>query len=217
MKFGQVKMAGRQFHFKDALNVWGEHVCQLQREPDNPADSNAIAVYLFGKKVGYVAAESSKELAKWLDNDNWKSRVSAKLEVPRQLITAAGRVVRSVSFDPKITIYLDEPFSPEKPPSNFFRPTHSFKIAYQHDALFTDRGTLVYYQQIDCFGIWDGTMRAHQWHQLGDPYLEVKKLAIYAGCVYPIIMKAEIHGDLALGDEFTAKLMKCLFRSELVR
>lgn len=217
MKFGQVKMAGRQFHFKDALNVWGEHVCQLQREPDNPADSNAIAVYLFGKKVGYIAADSNKELAKRLDSGEWKNRVSAKLEVPRQLITDVGRIVRSVSFDPKITIYLDELFAPERPPSNFFRPTHSFKIAYSHNGLFTDHGTLVYYQQIDCFGIWDGTMRAQQWHRLDDSFLEVEELAIYAGCVYPIITKAEIHGDLALGDEFTAKLMKCLSRSERMR
>lgn len=216
MKFEKFKVLGRQFHFKDALNVWGEHVCKLEREPENPADSNAIAVYLFNRKIGYVQAEAAKTLAKWLDKEEFKNRFSAKLMVPRQISTCAGVVVRSTNFDPEITIYLDEPFPDEEAPHRFYKPTHSFKIAYSNCGLATDRGTLVYYQQLDKFGIWDGTMRDESRHDLVD-FLEVEELAIYAGCVYPIIVKAEIHGDLALGDEFTAKLMKCLSRSERMR
>ena len=209
MKVGTFRMAGRQFHFKDALNVWGEHICELEREPENPTDSNAIAVYLFGKKVGYVQAEAAKSLAKWLDKPEFRNRFSAKLEVPRQLSNNAGTVVRSVNFDPEVTVYLDEPFPEEEPPKHFFRPTHSFKIAYSHCGLVTDRGTLVYYQQLDKFGIWDGTMRDQSRHDLAD-FLEVKKLSIYNGCAYPLIVQAEIHGDLGLGDEFTFKLMRQL-------
>lgn len=210
MKFEAFRMAGRQFHFKDALSVWGEHVCKLEREPENPADSNAIAVYLFGRKVGYVQAEAAKNLAKWLDKPEFRGRFSAKLEVPRQFSNSVGVVVRSVNFDPEITVYLDEPFpEEEEPPKRFFKPTHSFKVAYSHCGLATDRGTLVYYRQLDKFGIWDGTMRDQSRHDLTD-FLEVKKLSIYNGCAYPLIMQAEIHGDLGLGDEFMLKLMRQL-------
>jgi HIRAN domain len=40
---------------------------QLVREPANPADRNAVAVYVDGKPVGYIPKKDNAELARKID------------------------------------------------------------------------------------------------------------------------------------------------------
>jgi hypothetical protein len=39
----------------------------LGREPDNPRDANAVAIYIHGSQIGYVPSEDAAEVARHLD------------------------------------------------------------------------------------------------------------------------------------------------------
>ena len=44
---------------------WG--VADLEREPDNESDPNAVVVQLLGKPVGYLPGDQAVRLAAWID------------------------------------------------------------------------------------------------------------------------------------------------------
>ena len=64
-------VVGTEYH-QDAIDVLAHSGHQLKyaslvREPNNPHDSNAIAVTILGKKVGYISARMAEEYAPLID------------------------------------------------------------------------------------------------------------------------------------------------------
>lgn len=80
--------------FVDRLNL-GVDVT-LAREPDNPADPRAIAVWIDGRKVGYVPKAQNAALAQYIDQRGqpWTapmaldSQVTPDLPSPQKAIPA---------------------------------------------------------------------------------------------------------------------------------
>jgi hypothetical protein len=72
-------LAGFRYHA--AADVWGElrvgDVLELQREPDNPHDSNAVSLSWRGRKLGYVPRRDNGVLSWSLDRgDTVRARIS---------------------------------------------------------------------------------------------------------------------------------------------
>jgi hypothetical protein len=63
-------VAGYQYHNgeKIANKIDREKQLALKREPDNPHDKRAIAVYCENKKIGYIAMSDNMPLAALMDN-----------------------------------------------------------------------------------------------------------------------------------------------------
>lgn len=81
--------------FVARLNVGADVV--LAREPDNPADPLAVAVYVDGRKVGYVPKKQNAALAQFIDQrgEPWSppamasdSAVTPAIPSPRPAISA---------------------------------------------------------------------------------------------------------------------------------
>jgi len=78
-------LAGFRYHAAAAL--WGElrvgDRLELEREPGNPHDPNAVAVRWRGRKLGYVPRQENAALAWGLDRGTpLRARISALAEHP---------------------------------------------------------------------------------------------------------------------------------------
>lgn len=71
-------------------------VLKLRREPDNPHDANATAIYSDAQHLGYVPRMHNPELAKILDCEP----DSLKAEITLEAIVERGQI----KFPPKILI-----------------------------------------------------------------------------------------------------------------
>jgi HIRAN domain-containing protein len=78
-------LAGFRYHA--AAEVWQElrigDRLELEREPDNPHDANAVAVTWRGRKLGYVPRRENEALAWGLDRgEALRGRISRLLSHP---------------------------------------------------------------------------------------------------------------------------------------
>jgi hypothetical protein len=67
----QTKLAGVTFdNCQDAIRKWGHpdiHYFNLEREPDNPHDPNAIGVWFLSDRLGYLRKSVAEKLAPVMD------------------------------------------------------------------------------------------------------------------------------------------------------
>ena len=70
-------VAGLQYYPGIALRFRGGDMLKMVREPANPYDANAIALYAEGVKLGYVPKKENATLAMLLDQ---KAPLRAKVE-----------------------------------------------------------------------------------------------------------------------------------------
>jgi HIRAN domain len=78
-------LAGFRYH--SAAELWGElrvgDALELEREPGNPHDANAVVVRWRGRKLGYVPRHENAALAWGLDRGTrLRARISALAEHP---------------------------------------------------------------------------------------------------------------------------------------
>lgn len=62
-------VAGLQYHPGIALRLRAGDVLKMVREPENPYDANAVALYAQGVKLGYIPKRENATLAMLLDQD----------------------------------------------------------------------------------------------------------------------------------------------------
>lgn len=74
-------------------------VAELRREADNPYDSNAVAVFVRGRQIGYLRAEVAERMARLIDTGDYSP--SATIQDVRGGV--AGKDTIGVSLD--VTIY----------------------------------------------------------------------------------------------------------------
>lgn len=62
-------VAGLQYHPGIALRLRSGDALKMVREPENPYDANAVALYVRGIKLGYVPKKENMTLALLLDQN----------------------------------------------------------------------------------------------------------------------------------------------------
>lgn len=62
-------IAGLQYHPGIVLRLTDGDALRMVREPDNPYDVNAVALYAQGVKLGYIPKKENTTLAMLLDQD----------------------------------------------------------------------------------------------------------------------------------------------------
>jgi hypothetical protein len=183
-----VKLNGVRFHNPKMLWIWKSHPVQLVREPQNEYDKRAIAVFMYGKKIGYVAKEQNYALSQMMDNGAFSNpngdHIVATVKKPRE-ITTGVTVVRSIKFDPIIDIYIgkdefaEDKFEPE--PHDLL--VHN--VPYKQGA-FSGLGTFVYYQKTNRIGFWNG-----QYSTVYKPEIEIEACDFREGYDYALITSAK--------------------------
>jgi hypothetical protein len=63
----------------------------LVRQPDNPKDANAIAIYVEGKRIGYVPRNQNKVLAQFIDQQGDEVNVATGIAQDGALTSVVQR------------------------------------------------------------------------------------------------------------------------------
>lgn len=67
VRFETCITAINRFHFKYDPKSHKDSMLSLQRDPDNPYDSNCINVFLDNKQIGYIKATEARIISPVLD------------------------------------------------------------------------------------------------------------------------------------------------------